>query len=243
MDELWHAAVLDTQFYANLQAALGLTLHHRPSGALPQNKEAREIRLSAMKSLYRSIFGSDPLEYTNQVLNGAQPGDPSGGIQVFITGVGGEQKHIVAENLRVGRLKNTIYEQVGLPAYNQRLFFAGRQLEDFQTLRGCGIRDQDTLHLSHKPLWPAPTKYSPSELTNGIQIFVRTLDGRCKSVRMMVDSTIDDVKGACEALIGIPRDEQRMVLAGRQLEDGRRLREYGIQNEAIIDLVKRLRGC
>lgn len=61
MDELWHAAILDTKLYAELQEALGLVLHHRPSGASDQESEHRERRLAVMKAIYRANFSTDPL--------------------------------------------------------------------------------------------------------------------------------------------------------------------------------------
>ena len=61
VDDMWHAAILDTKFYADLQSALGIVLHHNPSGASEQQTAQREKRLSTMRSLYRNFFATDPL--------------------------------------------------------------------------------------------------------------------------------------------------------------------------------------
>ena len=123
----------------------------------------------------------------------------------------------------IENVKNKIFEEEGIPVECQCLFYAGKELRDYRTLKEYSIPRESTLILTQK-------------LLDGVLIFVKMLTGKMITLNVKLESSVKSVKVDIQARRGIPPYKQRLTFGVHELKEDRVLWEYNIQRESTLHL-------
>lgn len=155
------------------------------------------------------------------------------GTRVFIKMLNGRSLTLLVNPTdNVLQLKTMIYDKEKLMPAQQRLAFAGKQLEDHMILGAdCKILPDCTIHML-ECVMPRPS----------FQIFICSLNGQTLTIDISPEDKVEVLKKKVQDKLGIDPEEQRLTFAGKQFEDEHLLKHYNIQRNCNVQLVQRLLG-
>jgi ubiquitin C len=146
-------------------------------------------------------------------------------IQIFVKPPTG--RHIMLDvepTDRIEVVKAKIEAKEGIPRSEQRLMFANKELEDGNTVQSCSLERDVTVPFV-------------LQFRHVIHIFVKTPSGKHIPVEIDPTDRIEFVKTRIEEKLGFPPDQQRLMFAGKQLDDGKTVQDYSIQDSSILQVV------
>ena len=131
----------------------------------------------------------------------------------------------------IGVVKSKVEAKEGIPPEFNRLWFAGKWLQEDRKLSDYNISAESTLTLAIN-----------SHGGDNIDLYVKTLAGKTLCIQTSRLETVSDVKRKIQDRDGSPVCLQRLIFSGYQLEDDVPLFFYNISNHCTIHRVLLLRG-
>ena len=147
-------------------------------------------------------------------------------IQVFIKSL--DNWTTTSVNIHASDTIDTLKRCIsGIPPSHQKLIFYRHVLMNSKTVKDYDIKMGDTIHVTDM---------------RDIQVFVKTIKGKTVVIPAVPSLTVDKLMKRIESKVGIPANQMRLIFHLYQLENGRTLSDYNIQNNSTLFLLLGLRG-
>ncbi|KAI7813258.1 ubquitin-like protein 1, partial [Triplophysa rosa] len=145
---------------------------------------------------------------------------------------GNSQRLTVDHNATVGELKQLILQHFNVnPSQQQLSTNNGQRI----------ILDNDSRRLSEDGVTPGST-IALLRTPRPMQVFVRNERGITSTYEVNPNETVDQLQRKIFNKERVPLDQQILIYNGRQLESGRMLQDYNIEDLSTIHMTLRLRG-
>jgi ubiquitin-large subunit ribosomal protein L40e len=243
IDKAWHELLLHPRLYERVctfirkalrqdsskrgNSVVSMTIPHWLRGELdPWND--RRIRYEQSIDMYADVFGIEapesewPTDVYSRELS----------LTLFVNGSKYAEKLNVDVTKTIQDLRQKL--KTFLPEYNDRSdlylpFSKYTATENLKSIADVGLSpDMNIIYID-----------SGKEY----EVFIKTLTGKKISLDVTSGMPVFHVKRLVQDKEGIPPDQQRLIFAGKQLEDDKALHYYNLVKESELDLVLRLRGC